>query len=169
MSDTSRFKCPVWLRLCEWPSRFASKVYSLVPLLRFCTNATRAPSPVPEVEQGLGTKPKTAQETLWELLQHVEGARQSGATWGSAPTSPRTEGIAWRSDPSRSLGVLSVPPSSWEQALANAHPRQHGDLCISVGIAGTACLCCWSRKESALAPAQSTHRESRSSSGHPTG
>lgn len=97
----------------------------------------------------------------------MEGERQSGATGDSAPTSPRTDGITRRSDQSRSLGVLSVPPSSWEQALANAHPRQHGDLCISVGIAGTACLCCWNRKESALEPAQSTHRESRSSSGHP--
>lgn len=55
----------------------------------------------------------------------------------------RTECITWRSYWSRSLGLLSVPSSACEQSLANTHTQQCSDLCISTGVSGTVCLCCW--------------------------
>lgn len=53
MSDTSQLKYPVWLWLYKWPSHFTSEGYTLIPLVRFCTNSTSAPSLIPELEQGL--------------------------------------------------------------------------------------------------------------------
>lgn len=64
--------------------------------------------------------------------------------------------------------MLSVPCSACEQALANTHSQQGSDICVSIGVSGTACLCCWNRKESYLEPDQNRDKERLHRSEYPT-
>lgn len=83
----------------------------------------------------------------------MEGARQS---WGYPGFCFHLlPGLnAWRRDHTK-----AGPWVCWASLLpANSsgkHMQQCSDLCISIGVSGTACSCCWNRKESYLEPDQS--------------
>lgn len=66
--------------------------------------------------------------------------------------------------------VEGGPWVCWVSAAWNklcTHTQQRSDLCISIGVSGTACLWCGSRKEKYLEPDQSRDKQSLPRSEYP--
>lgn len=145
---------PCWLWQYEWPSLFTSKGYSLIPLVKYCMHSTLAPSLISELEQG---PCDWARARSWVVYSDGSSMQKAELVLLKLSASPRTESIAWRPHGGRSLAVLGVP-AAWNKLCT--HTQRCSDLCISMGVSGTACLWRWSRKESYLEQDQSRDKQS---------
>lgn len=167
MSDTSHLKYPVWLCLHKWSSHFTSEGYILIPLVRFCTNSTSAPSLIPELEQGLWD---WVWDHSWGIYSNCSSMWKEqdwvGVTWDSAFIFSQDWMRHMEIIPKQVLGCAECPFCLWTSS--GKHTEQCSDLCISIGVSGTACFCCWNRKESYLEPDQSRDKESLQRSEYPT-
>ena len=122
MSDTSHLKYPVWLWLDKWPSHFTTKDYTLSPLVRFCTNSTSAPSPIPELEQGLWD---WARDHSWSFYSNCSSTWKEqdwvGVTWDSAFTFSQDWTHHMEIIPKLVLGRAEHPFCLWTSSGKHSH------------------------------------------------
>lgn len=122
MSDTSHLKYPVWLCLHKWSSHFTFEGYILIPLVRFCTNSTSAPSLTPELEQGLWD---WVWDHSWGIYSNCSSMWKEqdwvGVTWDSAFTFSQDWMRHMEIIPKQVLRCAECPFCLWTSSGKHSH------------------------------------------------